>query len=100
MTDVEKESFRRPAHAFTDSNGLATAAKKDFGQSRGKRFRIVLSTLRMLREWVSSKRIADMAADSSAGRRPLDEDDGEIHSCCVLQVSCLPSPSQENLRVQ
>ena len=44
--DVEKESLKRPALVFTDSDSLATTVKKDVGQSHDKRFRIVASMLR------------------------------------------------------
>ena len=46
LKNVEKESLRRPAHVFTDSDSLAKTVKKDVGQSHDKRFRIVVSTLR------------------------------------------------------
>ena len=46
LKNVEKESSRRPAHVFTDSDSLANTVKKDVGQSDDKRFRIVVSMLR------------------------------------------------------
>ena len=41
LKDVEKESLKRPAIVFTDSDSLANTVKKDVGQSHDKRFRIV-----------------------------------------------------------
>ena len=46
VTDVEKESLKRPALVFTDSDSLANTAKKEMGQSHDKRFRTVVSMLR------------------------------------------------------
>ena len=46
LKDVEKESLKRPALVFTDSDSLANTVKKDVGQSHDKRFRIVVSMLR------------------------------------------------------
>ena len=46
LKDVEKESLKRPAIVFTDSDSLAHTVKKDVGQSHDKRFRIVVSMLR------------------------------------------------------
>ena len=46
LKDVEKESLKRPAIVFTDSDSLANTVKKDVGQSHDKRFRIVVSMLR------------------------------------------------------
>ena len=43
LKDVEKESLKRPAIVFTDSDSLANTVKKDVGQSHDKRFRIVVS---------------------------------------------------------
>ena len=69
---------------------------KDAGQSHDKRFRIVVSFLREgFRK--GGKHAADVVADSPAGRRSFDENDGEGHSRRVLQLSCLPVCSQENL---
>ena len=42
----QKESFKRPALVFTDSDSLANTVKKDNGQRDDKRFRIVVSILR------------------------------------------------------
>ena len=44
--NVEKQSLKRPALVFTDSDRLANTVKKDVGQSHDKRFRIVVSMLR------------------------------------------------------
>ena len=44
--NVEKESLKRPAIVFTDSDSLANTVNKDVGQSHDKRFRIVVSMLR------------------------------------------------------
>ena len=41
-----------------------------------------------------------MVADSSAGRGSPDENDGEGHSCRVVQLLRVPAQSQENLRIQ
>ena len=46
LKDVEKESLKRPAIVFTDSDSLANTVKKDVGQSHGRRFGIVVSMLR------------------------------------------------------
>ena len=46
VKDVEKESLKRSAIVFTDSDSLANTVKKDVGQSHDKRFRIVVSMLR------------------------------------------------------
>ena len=46
LKDVEKESLKRPALEFTDSDSLANTVKKDVGQSHDKRFRMVVSMLR------------------------------------------------------
>ena len=46
LKNVEKESLKRPAIVFTDSDSLANTVKKDVGQSHDKRFRIVVSMLR------------------------------------------------------
>ena len=46
LKDVEKESWKRRALVFTDSDSLANTVKKDVGQSHDKRFRIVVSMLR------------------------------------------------------
>ena len=46
LKNLEKESSKRPAHVFTDSDSLANTVKKDVGQSHDKRFRIVVSMLR------------------------------------------------------
>ena len=46
LKDVEKESLKRSAIVFTDSDSLANTVKKDVGQSHDKRFRIVVSMLR------------------------------------------------------
>ena len=46
LKNVEKESLKRPAIVFIDSNSLANTVKKDVGQSHDKRFRIVVSMLR------------------------------------------------------
>ena len=46
LKNVEKESLKRPALVFTDSDSLANIVKKDVGQSHDKRFRIVVSMLR------------------------------------------------------
>ena len=46
LKDVEKESLKRPAIVFTDSDSLANTVKKDVGHSHDKRFRIVVSMLR------------------------------------------------------
>ena len=42
----EKESLKRSALVFTDSDSLANTVKKDVRQSHDKRFRIVVSMLR------------------------------------------------------
>ena len=63
---------------------MASTVKKDVGQSHGKRFRIVVSRLREGFRSVG-KHHADVVADSSAGRRSLDENGGEGHSHRVLQ---------------
>ena len=44
--NVEKESLKRPAFVFTDSDSLANTVKKDVRQSHDKRFRIVVSMFR------------------------------------------------------
>ena len=41
----EKESLKRPAIVFTDSDTLANTVKKDVGQSHDKRFRVVVYML-------------------------------------------------------
>ena len=41
-----------------------------------------------------------MVADALAGRRSLDEEDGEGFSRFVLQQSCVPVCGQEGLREQ
>ena len=46
LKDVEKESLKRPALVFSDSDSLANTVKKDVGQCHDKRFRIVVSMLR------------------------------------------------------
>ena len=46
LKDVEKESLKRLAFVFNDSDSLANTVKKDVGQSHDKRFRIVVSMLR------------------------------------------------------
>ena len=46
LKNVEKDSLKRPAIVFTDSDSLANTVKKDVGQSHDKRFRIVVSMLR------------------------------------------------------
>ena len=46
LKNVEKESSKRPAIVFTDSDSLANTVKKDVGQSHDKRVRVVVSTLR------------------------------------------------------
>ena len=46
LKNVEKDSLKRPAIVFTDSDSLANTVKKDVGQSHDKRFIIVLSMLR------------------------------------------------------
>ena len=46
LKDVEKESLKRPALVFTDSDSLANTAKKDVGQGHDNRFRHVVSMLR------------------------------------------------------
>ena len=69
---------------------------KDAGQSHDKGFRIVVSFLREgFRK--GGKHAAEMVADSPAGRRSFDKSDGKGHSRRVLQLSCFPSCSQENL---
>ena len=45
LTNVEKESLKRAAHEFTDSDSLAKTVKNGVGQSHDKRFRIVVSML-------------------------------------------------------
>ena len=67
LTDVEKESLKRPALVFTDSDSLASTVKKDVGQSHD---RIVVSMLRE-RVPISGEHFADVVADSSACRRSL-----------------------------
>ena len=37
LKNVEKESLKRPAIVFTDSDSLANTVKKDVGQSHDKR---------------------------------------------------------------
>ena len=46
LKNVEKESLKRSAFVFTDSDSLANTGKKYVGQSHDKRFRIVVSMLR------------------------------------------------------
>ena len=70
--DVEKESLKRPALVFTDSDSLANTVKKDVGQSHDKRFNF-----------------AAVVADTHASRRPSDEDDGKGHSRLIFQQSCV-----------
>ena len=45
LKDVEKESWKRRALVFTDSDSLANTVKKDVEQSHDKRFRIVVFML-------------------------------------------------------
>ena len=93
--NVEKESLKRSALVFTDSDSLANTVKKDVGQSHDKRFRIVVS---MLREGPrSGKHIAAVVADTHASRRPSDEDDGKGHSRLILQQSCVSTCGQEGV---
>ena len=39
LKNVEKESLKRPAIVFSDSDSLENTVKKDVGQSHDKRFR-------------------------------------------------------------
>ena len=72
LTDVEKESLKRPALLFTDSDRLANTVKKDVVQSHDRRFRIVVYA----RVPISGEQFADVVADSFASRTSLDE--GEV----------------------
>ena len=48
LKNVEKESLKKPALVFTDSDSLANTVKKDVGQSHDKRFRVENTSLQWL----------------------------------------------------
>ena len=95
LKDVEKESLKRAALVFTDSDSLANTVKKDVGQSHDKRFRIVVSMLPR-RIQSSGEHIAAVVADTLASRRPSDEDGGKGHPRLILQQSCISTCGQED----
>ena len=49
---------------------------------------------------ISGEHFAEVVAEPLVSRRSLDEDDGEGHSCPVLQQSLVPVCSHEGLREQ
>ena len=95
LKNVEKESLKRPAIVFTDSDSLANTVKKDVGQSHDKKFRIVVS---MLREGFGEvENTSLVVADTLASRRSSDEDDGKGHPRLILQQSYVSTEGQEDL---
>ena len=99
LTDVEKDSLKRPALVFTDSDRFASTVKKEVGQSHDKRFRIVLSMLREGFRSVENISLTWLPTHLQVAD-PFEEDDGEGYSSRVLQLSCVPVRSPQNLRVQ
>ena len=86
LTDVEKESLKRPAIVFTDSDSLANTVKK----GRWTEVTTKDSELSCLCSEKDSEKaenaIAAVVADTLASRGSSDEDDGKRHSRLVFST--------------
>ena len=87
LKNVEKESLKRPAIAFTDNDSLANTVKKDVATTRGSESSCPCSE-KDSEKW----RIHRLASC-----RSFDEDDGKGHPRLILQQSCVSTCGQENL---
>ena len=92
LKNVEKESLKRPAIVFTDSDSLAKTVKTESRQEVQNRR--VHAPRRIQR---SGEYIAAVVADTLASRRSSDEDDGKGHLRLIFPLSCVSTCGQEDL---
>ena len=88
LKNVEKESLKRPAIVFTDSESLANTVRQEVKNRR-------VHAPRRIRR--SGEYIAAVVADTLASCRSSDEDDGKGHPRLILQQSCVSTCGQGDL---